>query len=119
MAGDSDGAKCRLWRERFERFDDGGVSVAEYCGAEGVSQSSFYHWRRKLAPSKRPPSPSRQPTKKMAGHSVFEPVTIATAAMVVIRLPNGTLIEVPAHSEQALRAIVGQLVPADVETERC
>ncbi len=114
-----DGPKVRLWRERFFRFDDGGMKVEDFCLAEGISQSSFYHWRRKLAPSKRSSSPTRQQTKQTAGRGVFEPVTIAAAAMVVIRLPGGTLIEVPAHSEQALRAVVGQLVAADIEADRC
>ena len=45
-------------------------------------------------------------------------MTIATAA-VVIRLPDGTSIEVPANSEGALRTIVGQLVRADVEAAPC
>ena len=114
-----DGAKVRLWRERFLRFDDGGMKVEDFCLAEGISKSSFYNWRRKLAPSKRSSSPTRQQTKQTAGRGVFEPVTIAAAAMVVIRLPGGTLIEVPASSESALRAIVGQLVCNPREAGRC
>ena len=113
------GMKVRLWRERFLQFDAAGMKVEEFCLAEGISKSSFYHWRRKLAPSRRPALPTRQQTKQTNGHSVFELVTIATAVTVVIRLPDGTLIEVPAHSEQTLRAIVCQLVPSDIDTERC
>ena len=114
-----DGAKVRLWRERFLRFDDGGMKVEDFCLAEGISQSSFYHWRRKVAPSKRSSSPTRKQTKQTAGRGAFEPLTIAAAAMVVIRLPGGTLIEVPAGSENALRTIVGQLMCNPRETDRC
>ncbi len=114
-----DSAKVRLWRERFLRFDDGKMKVEDFCLAEGVSKSSFYNWRRKLVRPKRSSSPTRQQTKQTVGRGVFEPVTIVAAAMVVIRLPGGTLIEVPASSESALRAIVGQLVSVDIETDRC
>ncbi len=129
MARGCDAAKARLWRERFERWEDGGLTIADFCVAEGTSTASFYAWRRKLAMQRQttrgrsPRQKKRQkkrPTEKLAGRGVFEPLTIATAAAaVVIRLPDGTSIEVPANSEHALRAIVGQLMRADVETAPC
>ena len=114
-----DGSKVRLWRERFLRFDDGKMKVEDFCLAEGVSQSSFYNWRWKLAQRKRPSSPTRKRQERKTERGAFEPVTIGAAATVVIRLPAGTLIEVPASSESALRAIVGQLMHTDVEADRC
>ena len=127
MARGCDAAKARLWRERFLRFDDGGMTIAEFCVAEGASTASFYAWRRKLARphqtirDRSPQKTKRQkkrPREKPAGRGVFEPLMIAAVA-VVIRLPGGTLIEVPAHSEHALRVIVSQLVRDDVEAARC
>ena len=111
MVRGCDGAKARVWRERFLRFDDGGMTISKFCVAEGTSTASFYAWRRKLA---RP----QQATPRKKKPSAFEPLSIA-AATVVIRLPGGTSIEVPAHSEHALRAIVGQLMRADVEAAPC
>ena len=111
MVRGGDVAKARLWRERFLRFEDGGVTIAEFCVAEGTSTASFYAWRRKLA--------MRHQTSRKKKPSVFEPLTIAAAATVVIRLPGGASIEVPANSENALRVIVGQLAGADVEAARC
>ena len=58
------------------------------------------------------------PERQVAGRGVFEPVTIAAAA-VVIRLPGGTRIEVPAHSECGLRVIVSQLAGDDTEAAPC
>ncbi len=120
-----------MWRGRFLRFDDGGRTVAEFCLAEGTSTASFYAWRRKLAtphpttqdrsPQKKKRQKKRQkkrPREKPAGRGAFEPLTIAAAA-VVIRLPGGTLIEVPAHSERALRVIVSQLAGDDTEAASC
>ena len=128
MARGGDVAKARLWRERFERFEDGGMTIAEFCVAEDTSTASFYAWRRKLAmqrqttrdrsPQRKKKRQKKRPRKKLAGRGAFEPLTIAAAA-VVIRLPDGTSIEVPAASQDALRTIVGQLAGADVEAARC
>ena len=129
MARGGDGVKARVWRERLARFEEGGMTIAEFCGSEGTSTASFYAWRRKLAmrhQTKPHRSPQQQKNKRqkkrqeqqLAGRGAFEPLTIAAAA-VVIRLPDGTSIEVPAASQDALRTIVGQLAGADVEAARC
>ena len=112
MARGGDGVKARVWRERMARFEEGGMTIAEFCGSEGTSTASFYAWRRKLATS-------QQATPRRKQASVFEPLTIAAAATVVIRLPGGASIEVPAASQDALRTIVGQLAGSDVEPARC
>ena len=128
MARGCDAAKARLWRERFERFEDGGLTIADFCVAEDTSTASFYAWRRKLAmqrqttrdrsPQRKKKRQKKRPRKKLAGRGVFEPLTIAAAA-VVVRLPDGTRIEVPANSEGALRVIVSQLVRGDAEAVPC
>ena len=112
MVRGGDGAKARVWRERLARFDDGGMTISKFCVTEGTSTASFYAWRRRLA---RP----QQATPGKKKPSVFEPLTIAAAATVVIRLPGGASIEVPATSQDALRTIVGQLAGTDVEAARC
>ena len=112
MVRGCDVAKARLWRERLARFDDGGMTISEFCGTEGVSTASFYAWRRKLATL-------QQATPRKKKPSAFEPLTITAATTVVIRLPGGASIEVPAASQDALRTIVSQLVRADVEAARC
>ena len=49
MGRDVGGVKCREWVDRLRRFSSLNVSVADFCDAEGVSVSSYYVWRRKLA----------------------------------------------------------------------
>jgi hypothetical protein len=44
------------WQERLSRFDKWHATVAQFCADEGISQPSFYHWRRKLR------GPAMQPT---------------------------------------------------------
>ena len=36
------------WRERLSRFRRGNLTVAEFCRREGVSNPSFYQWRKRL-----------------------------------------------------------------------
>ena len=43
-----DGAKEREWRGRIERQRRGGGTVAGFCREIGVSQASFYFWRREI-----------------------------------------------------------------------
>jgi len=40
--------KVRQWTERLARFEQSGQTVAQFCRQEGVSQPSFYQWRKKL-----------------------------------------------------------------------
>jgi hypothetical protein len=37
------------WEQVVRRWEEGGQSVREYCRAEGLRESAFYFWRRKLA----------------------------------------------------------------------
>lgn len=38
-----------LWRRRIEEQARGGMTAREFCRREGVSEPSFYQWRRRLA----------------------------------------------------------------------
>mgnify|MGYP002623018478 CR=1 FL=1 len=40
--------KQLYWREIIGRHAGGGLSVRQFCAAEGISEPSFYAWRRKL-----------------------------------------------------------------------
>jgi hypothetical protein len=63
MKRGSDPLKVQQWTSRLERFRLSGLTVARFCRSEGVSQPSFYQWKRKLvaqaAAGKRPPSKTR------------------------------------------------------------
>ena len=45
-----------LWWQRFRRFELSGLSVVAFCAKEGVSEPSFYAWRRRLRPSSAEPA---------------------------------------------------------------
>jgi hypothetical protein len=51
MARNVDQALREQWRQRIERQRGSGLSIAEFCRREGVSQASFHAWKRKLRSS--------------------------------------------------------------------
>jgi transposase-like protein len=94
---------AELWAERLRRFDRAGITVAAFCAAEGVSQPSYYHWRRKL----RGPAIKAEP-KTASPSAAFLPVALAGQAeqpdsrhraSATIELPGGIRIRVEVPTE--------------------
>ena len=90
----SSAAKVQQWAGRFERFRNSGQSVTKFCEAEGVSQPSFYQWKKKLA---FPTGRAREATSfgKALFGKAFQAVELqpVTSSTTTIRLPNGVEIE--------------------------
>ena len=96
----------KLWTQRLRRYDQADMTVAEFCDSEGVSQPSFYSWRRKL----RMPAVTtkRQPPAQAA---VFLPVALPSPvhptrsggpshSVTTIELPGGIRIRVETPIDQ-------------------
>ena len=49
MSQGTDPIKLQQWSERLERFRNSNQTVAQFCAKEGVSQPSFYEWKKKLS----------------------------------------------------------------------
>jgi transposase len=93
----SDAAATRRWVERLERFAAGNHTVAAFCAAEGVSQSNFYLWRRRLAQLAPPPvihAPNVVPIRVAPPPAPTAPVELA--------LPSGTVVRFPADARPEL-----------------
>jgi hypothetical protein len=41
-------ATHQRWQQRLERFQRSCLTVAAFCGREGIFAASFYTWRRRL-----------------------------------------------------------------------
>lgn len=120
MAGKTSGMAERLWRERLRRWRRSGQSVSEFCWHEGVSEPSFYQWRKRL---KRDQGGSRPATA-----AVFVPVEVVDASavarpsgvsagqaemLVEVVFPGGVTVRAGAHVDESqwrnvLRAIVAE-----------
>ncbi len=78
----SDPAATGRWVERLERFAAGNHTVVAFCAAEGVSQSNFYLWRRRLAQT--------APQSAVVPIRVTPPPTPVTP--IELALPSGTVV---------------------------
>ncbi|QDU21963.1 IS66 family insertion sequence element accessory protein TnpA [Urbifossiella limnaea] len=91
-----DPAATRRWVERLGRFAAGDLTVAGFCAAEGVSESNFYLWRRRLG---QPPTPaSNRPT--VVRLRVTPPHTPPTPIELV--LPSGAALCFPPDARPEL-----------------
>jgi len=104
----SSGAEA-VWRERLGRFYEGDWTVAEFCRREGVSNPSFYQWRKRLGQRHRSAPGVAQGASEASAAEVpgrFLPVNVAGLSTAEIELPNGLKIRVPATNAEALRAAI-------------
>jgi transposase len=81
----SDAAATRQWVERLERFAVGPHTVAAFCAAEGVSQSNFYLWRRRL--DRRAPPPAVVPMRVAPSPMPATPIELALPSGIIVRFP--------------------------------
>jgi transposase len=86
-------ATRRLWAERLDRFRRSGQTATQFCAAEGISEPSFYVWKRTLAAgadSARPaaPAPTLVPIR----------ITPSPAAPIELAFPSGTVVRFPADA---------------------
>lgn len=41
-------ARDEVWRERLAAQKQSGKSVKQFCGQQGLTEQSFYYWRKRL-----------------------------------------------------------------------
>ncbi len=75
-----------LWAERLRRFNPADTTVAAFCAAEGVSQPSYYYWRRKLrGPAIKAKPKTASPPAGGWGQLLRKPGEMQTGGMPVSR----------------------------------
>jgi len=83
MARKNTGEAELRWREILQRHAGSGVSVRAFCASEGVSQPSFYAWRKKFRERKNNGSRSqeaRRPKDAADTGRMFVPLELLDAA---------------------------------------
>lgn len=89
-----DGKKVATWRQRMQRWQKSGLSIARFCRRERVSEASFYYWRKRLNDDGKP-----EPA------SLFVPLSITHRAItqpIEIQLPNQSIVRLPRDCDQQL-----------------
>ena len=110
MARGSDAEKVTEWSERLEQFQRSDLTVARFCEAEGVSQATFYVWRKKLA--NRSVSTGKVARPKFQQVEVSTPLGKPEQRAATIRLAKGIEIELGSDLrvvDQIVESIVKQL----------
>ena len=113
--GQRDRAKEQHWRQHLAAWRQSGQTVRAYCRAEGLSEPSFYAWRRTLSQQRRTTAANRPaaPAKPVlsTAASAFVPVrlvdppTVTPPVEVVLR--GGRLLRVSVgFSASTLRDLV-------------
>lgn len=128
MSRGSNPMKVAEWSDRLERFESSGQSVTQFCVSDGVSQPSFYQWRKRLGVidrvrggrPKRSGKSSRAKTAvgtgkiKSAFTSVQLTATPGLQQSTLIRLADGVEIELGNNLqvvEMVVRSVVEQVLP--------
>jgi transposase-like protein len=100
---DQDGGKEAYWRSVVQHRRHSGQSVRSYCLRHGLSEPSFYAWRRTIQERDRQAARSCQqcPATRDAAPP-FVPVTVmAPAPALEVVLGDGRTIRVPAGFDAA------------------
>jgi len=110
MSGRSSAGREAHWRSVFQEHAESGLSIRRFCQDEGISEGSFFAWRKKLA---RRPSAARGRTAQprdgkhgvktrvkgstrgnqalpVPGRSDGHPTTSPTTSFVPIKLPTAS-----------------------------
>ena len=117
-----------VWRERLVRFRDAGLSIAEFCRREQVSEPSFYQWRKRLNGwAKNGRVASRSAAAKVAPgnpRQSFLELSLPPSprpGFVEIELPSGAIVRIADGRPEVLLAAIqaaGQLPPTHHAQEK-
>ena len=92
----------RFWREAVAGHKKSGLSVRAFCVDRGLSEPSFYAWRRELGQRGRAPMTPPAAT--------FVPVQVVADSTVEVVLPSGVVVRVPpATDAMAVARLVAAL----------
>jgi hypothetical protein len=102
------------WREILDRQAQSDLSVRKFCATEGISEPSFYAWRKKLVKRNIDKTQSHQPTQRVDkpdNGRLFVPMKLLDANQTLeIIHPLGYRIHLTGDvNPVALRHVIGVL----------
>ena len=88
------GHSAEQWSVWIDEQRDSGLTIASFCGSIGVSENSFYVWRRKLRARGDATGPAEaSPSEGFVPLSIVE--SDGTGDRIEIDLPCGAVVRVP------------------------
>ena len=110
------GERERFWRKLVAGQAHSGVSIREWCEVQGVSEPSFYFWRRELARRRE----QRQDVSPQIVPVEVAPLVAGSRWDLEIELPGQIVLRVnPGCNLDLLRQALALLRAGGPEAERC
>lgn len=95
MAKRFDSVKREEWLKRLGKFDGSGLTVAEFCRREHVSQASFFYWAKRIREACNGEATQGAQRKASAAMSPDEVsndfVEVIVGDWIRVRMPTGRL----------------------------
>jgi hypothetical protein len=101
------------WQQSLANRQTSGLSIDDFCIAEGISRSTFYRWAQRLREGI-PESIQQEgvsPTPADLVEAKFLPISL-TASPVEIQFPNGCMVKLPIGVGEAVLVKVIEAVGA-------
>ncbi len=94
----------QFWQMAVETWQTGGLSVRQFCKQEGLSEPSFYSWRKRLAK----PAEAQLDASLDCRQERFIQVSlpIASASGVALLLSSGHILQIPVGVDRQTLATV-------------
>jgi len=115
--GERDRGKERFWRRTLRQWRRSRQTIRDFCAEHGLSEPSFYAWRRIIAERERQASVrearhQRREEAKLLEKPVFVPLQVVPTAMgpLEVVLGQGRIVRVPPGFDAAtLRQLLAVL----------
>ncbi|QDU62832.1 Transposase [Planctomycetes bacterium Pan216] len=110
--------KEAYWRKVVRRQEESGRGVRRFCREEGISEASFYGWRRELQRRDRKEERSTAVDGGGTCPSPFVALRLAPTSTSVIEIvhPRGYIVRAPAQVDSdALRQVLAALESVEEE----
>ena len=99
-AGKSDTDQKQFWQMVLETFKSSGLSVRRFCKQEGLSEASFYAWRKKLSKSQKSSTWNEQALPE-PGSFIQVPVVQSESSCLELVLASGHILRIPSDIQRA------------------
>jgi len=100
-----DPAKERSWRRLLRHWQRSGMTGRDFCAAHGLSEASFYAWRREIARRDQEPAAPTQPVRPPSAQAPVTEASVPAFLQVTLerRAPTAPAIEVVLGQGRCLR----------------
>ena len=115
-----DPVRERQWRERVTNWKSSGLTVREFCLRHGLTEASFYFWKRELPARDAGVTPPLS-SSPSSSQPMFVPVTVIPASMgsIKVRCPSGHVVILPLCEVSSLSNLFAALAPLAGEASSC